>query len=123
MTDNEIIKALECCLLSNEQQESRCEDCPMEVSHAICQELLAFHALDLINRQKAEIEDLKTQRRVLAVCWKDTRKYLKTAKSEAIKEFAERLNVSFGSYTDDTVIWVREKIDNLVKEMVGESNG
>ena len=62
MTDNEIVKALECCKLTNEQQESQCEDCPLwETSLMICQELLAFHALDLINRQKAEIERLIEQ--------------------------------------------------------------
>ena len=57
MTDNEIIKALECCLLSNEQQEERCAECPMcETPLTVCQHLLSYHALDLINRQKAEIE-------------------------------------------------------------------
>ena len=123
MTDNEIInkiiKALECCLLSNEQQESRCEDCPMEVSHAICQELLAFYALDLIKRQKAEIEGLSIQLEVTRDNLGDTREELQNlevlneslgkdvdvklkyiyelenriniAKAEAIKEFAERL--------------------------------
>lgn len=66
MTDNEIVKALECCKLTNEQQESQCEDCPLwETSLMICQELLAFHALDLINRQKAEIERLEAENKKL----------------------------------------------------------
>ena len=60
MTDNEIIKALKCCLLSNEQHEERCDDCALnETTSVICQNLLAYHALCLINRQKAEIDRLK----------------------------------------------------------------
>lgn len=60
MTDNEIAKALECCLLSNTHQEEDCNQCPLEdTPHTICQNLMAFHSLALINRQKAEIERLE----------------------------------------------------------------
>lgn len=65
MTDNEIIKALECCkrsvgailCTSNCPMYSECDsEDPME---DIC-----GLALDLINRQKAEIEELKRQNKI-----------------------------------------------------------
>lgn len=56
MTDNEIIKALECCAKNNV-----CNECPLaRDSIEDCIECLAESAFDLINRQKAEIEMLQT---------------------------------------------------------------
>ena len=58
MTDNEIIKALECHI------KGRCHSCPngkeeIQLLHKPCSRMIAEYALSLINRQKAEIEDLK----------------------------------------------------------------
>ena len=56
MTDNEIIKVLEkeadfdCGMCSNNGENCLCEDCASVISRV---------ALDLINRQKAEIERLQ----------------------------------------------------------------
>ena len=77
---------------------------------------------DLINRQEAEIDELSSAILRLVVA-------LENAKSQAAKEFAERLkksafdcDVSFGfgreHYTEAVTVF---EIDNLVKEMVGES--
>ena len=49
MTDNEVIKALECC------RDSNCNECPIEG----CTDSIIRNALALIKRQKAEIELLK----------------------------------------------------------------
>ena len=76
---------------------------------------------DLINRQEAEIDELSSAILRLVVA-------LENAKSQAAKEFAERLkksafdcDVSFGfgreHYTEAVTVF---EIDNLVKEMVGE---
>ena len=54
MTDNEIKKALECCEVSG-----TCEYCPLKSDKKNCLSLLSKNALDLINRQKAENENLK----------------------------------------------------------------
>lgn len=60
MKNEEIIKALKCCSLSNNHQDKECDKCPLrETYNAICQNLLAHHALNLINRQKMEIDNLK----------------------------------------------------------------
>ena len=51
MTDNEIKKALECCIKND------CVNCPYESKVHFKNCLEGF--LDLINRQKAELDDLK----------------------------------------------------------------
>lgn len=58
LTDEEIIKALECCASTSNE----CDECPLEnVSGSICQSIVCKNVLDLINRQKAEIERLKKE--------------------------------------------------------------
>lgn len=60
MTDNEIIKALECCC--SETIEKTCGDCPLfNVGRPDCYRILANNSLDLINRQQAELEKLKQE--------------------------------------------------------------
>lgn len=56
MTDNEIIKALECCFKYNEG----CDKCPIEDECLLHQPqpILLNHTLDLINRKCSEIEAL-----------------------------------------------------------------
>lgn len=61
MTDNEVVKALECCC----SEEVQCRNCtlPQNVKDSLeCGTVIAKECLDLINRQKAEIEFLKEQR-------------------------------------------------------------
>ena len=100
MTDNEIVKMLECC-----KQEidingvicGECKKCPnYEGKTGLCKEDLPTVVLDLINRKQAEIESLKADKIIAERHEKDARELykdvviqLKTAKSEAIKEFAE----------------------------------
>ena len=104
MTDNEIIKALECC--TNEGFQD-CENCPLNKPHQPCKKtLLPQITLNLIYRQKAEIERLKG--------WQDLLKAEKHSliKAEAIKEFAE---IIVSDYPE-----MEYYLDNLRKEMVGE---
>ena len=49
--DEDVIKALECCQLSNTHQVEDCDNCPFnELPQTICQNLLAYHALQIIKR-------------------------------------------------------------------------
>ena len=49
--DSDVIKALECCSLSNTHQQEECDKCPFnEIPLTICQNLLAYHALQIIKR-------------------------------------------------------------------------
>lgn len=57
MTDNEIIKALECCV-GVAVGERLCISCPLFMQRT-CFRVKDTLALDLINHQKAELDDLK----------------------------------------------------------------
>lgn len=79
-TDEEVIKALECCAVDpNSGKFSDCKNCPMDdIKDANCFNwIIQQCALDLINRQKAEV-----------AFWMDA---AANAKKEAVKEFAEKL--------------------------------
>lgn len=113
-TDEEIIKALECHIKAED-----CEGCEM---FGGCEEIiLTERVLDLINRQKAEIEKLKGSTIVNNIM--ESQKIKKVAKAEAYKEFAEKLENEINCRTtlsreqDKNVIHI---MHNLLKEMVGE---
>lgn len=57
MTNNEIIKALECC------KKDDCDNCSNDFGN--CYANLAGYALDIINRQNAEIDNLKIENQSL----------------------------------------------------------
>ena len=155
MGDNEIIKALECCS-SEDLTTLNCGHCPNQQSN--CMHILYKSALDLINRQKAEIENYikvaETQQslsmerffeidrlskrlekrtteldRLTIYFDKAVEEKLKTAKAEAIKEFAKELicwvewtpirgSFDYAGGYNDALNKAKEIIDNLVKEMV-----
>ena len=110
MKDSEIIKALECCACMD---NNYCVHCPLYTDTSNkCSLVLMKNALDLINRQKAEIERLE---RILTTrcehCPRDN--------TTLVKEVAERLIDLI--YEADDVNPVNEwQIRNLVKETVGE---
>ena len=95
MTDNEIIKALECCI------KNTCNECPFYknwITHR-CGELRNL-ALDLINRQKAEMERLNKEIDRLSQCVM----YHEGQIAEAIEEFAEAVFSVFPIDKDFTTI-------------------
>ena len=123
MTDTEIIKALECCSIRNHCASS----CPYDDEDDTCVECtskLTKDALALINRQKAEIERLrntvKTDFLTVTEKLKLSQSEIRDIRTEAIKEFAERLkehteDVGFSSYTER---WeFGDWIDSLVEEI------
>ena len=148
MTDNEIIKALECC-----GEGGVCTNCPLfECKSGKCISELNIKALDLVKRQQAEIERLSNPQGVtflangIEIHAKDSDEYYKfkrLVKSEAITEFAERLKTTFKQmeYTANTkrktatvdelicqANWIiREAsidvIDELLSEMTEGDNG
>ena len=135
MTDNEIIKALE-CLRGNAFD---CGECPYCSCYpAPCEQQVAKDALSLITRQKEGIEGLKNRDLQVEV----SEKLEREIKAEAIKEFAYRLKEQDGydnhvfddcasilvpkeylKGRDEKIKEVWTTIDNLVKEMVGKNNG
>lgn len=124
MTDNEIIKALRCCY----REDGSCQYCPLwKKDCSSCVKELIKLSVDLINRQKAEIEELKKEAKRVSdccrLCDKSYVERLKKAKSDAIKEFAEMLKSKFthrgestkyGDFTWDDI--TSYEIDNLAKK-------
>ena len=131
-TDDEIVKALECCT----SDKYTCSKCPYEDTKHIkneefeimpngksydewsCDEWLKCDLLNLINRQKAEMERLKE-----AYALYEETTGLKWARAEAIKKFANMLKLDLGDMFLRSHNCVESIIDNLVKEMTGENNG
>lgn len=117
MTDKEIINALECLC----GDEIPCKDCAYKSDAFACRRMTAIDALDLINRQQAAIERLTDYNENLQTANTALSNEILEAKSEAVREFAERLkdkSLTKWDYHDAVDI---EEIDNLVKEMVGDT--
>ena len=112
MTDNEIIKALDCCGF---EYGNLCSVCPKyEKDNDFCQEELHNYALNLINRQQAEIEKLK---KILA---EEEEKYKLCAKrfyKVGVKDFAEKLKSTY--FIDSERLCCQ--VDKVFKEMVGDT--
>ena len=170
MNDEDIKKALECC---SSNMLSKCVGC--KISKTGCQEYLASQALDLINRQQAEIDRLKSlctskdviikeqeaeieqlkgnlkfvrgtverlnkQNDILSknadTAFQDglneaqevyAEQIKSEVKSEAIKEFAERLRLQviktrFDAMYGAVIEISNDTITEIVKEMVGGEN-
>lgn len=129
MTDNEIIKALECCTYNITQE--KCDECPLYGGH--CTTELAKNAIDLINRQKAEIEKIETleyYKKILDYyalqfgTVRDKQKVITEAKAEAVKKFADKVLLYIPNIEGDTTIkCVEEAIKQTLKETVGDADG
>lgn len=138
MTDNEIIKALECCLTNHINNCANCPNGSYPSSYLQCRYKLNNDVLDLINRQKAEIEnlnkdlsdtialnykerqELKTkieEQRFVISCMETGRVILERQRKNvwdtAIRKFAERLH-KYGAYV------TTYEIDETKEEMVGD---
>ena len=128
MIDNDIIKANHLCSKLPQQ----CKDCPF-CKFDDCVSELAEKTIDLINRQKAEIERLEETKNRLSYNLQavlDER----ADHSEAVKEVAEKVKQiicdhcypNFNKDGKPINVWNAtngyKAIDNLVKEMVGEQN-
>ena len=113
MTDNEIIKALECCFI-----HCNCADCPLNSPQTEwCVKVTCEQALCLINRQKAEIERITLEYAGFQAGVKHFADIGKTIRAEAIKEFAERL--CEGRVSNDPVV-IAAKC--LLKEMTEDNH-
>ena len=105
MTDNEIIKALNCCGSEN------CRGCPYRNGKCHQGNPMIRDALSLINRQKAEIDSWQSEHK-RACAERDAHICTNNfVRNEAIKWFAYRLKTRYAF-----PIYPRD-IDELVKEM------
>lgn len=126
-TDEEIKSSLEVIATTRNCNECKIRNCKWGTCN--CSQITANAALDLINRQKAEIEKLKGSTIVSNIM--ESQKIKREAKAEAYKEFAEKIKKSIKENVDEAwhrddgngiydAEYVFDDIDNLLKEMVGE---
>ena len=122
LTDEQIINALECCKYNDNKT---CRYCCFRHDR-YCREIMAGNALDLINRQKAEIERLVETNKGLL---KDLQTYhdiriedIKTAKFEAIKEFEKKFEkkIKDVQFTLGQTWEIQNALKDTSKEMLGE---
>ena len=125
MTDNEIRKALE------RTASWVCDECKFHGEMCDgdkCEKVVAENALDLINRQKEEIDRLNIELQSMRSAANSYKTHYETAKSEAIIEFAERFakelsefdmsSVGLPDYDrgyKDCMTAIEDTIDDLVK--------
>lgn len=119
MTDSEIIKALEYLCKNTNDDDGRIV-------------VLAKLVLDLIERQQAEIDNMKDTMAKLLNTLERANKYglaaderieqlkieLEKSKSEAVREFAGKLAIKLAAnYSDKYCRWIDDTIYELVEEM------
>ena len=128
MADNEIVKALECC--SNGYM---CDKCPYYKDGCSSYDAnMSKDVLDLIKRQKAEIERLTAlveaaEDYLNPLPFKNAfDEEIEKTKIEAIKDFAEKLKnvalpICIGEKYEYEVV-TKQAIDYFVKEMAGDTD-
>ena len=129
LTDEQIVKAFGNVELSCRVDCSN--NCPY-ISKAFCEDTIKEDVLDLINRLKAENNKLKynvnyyknyDEKRDTALHSKLIAEAKTEARNEAIKEFAEELNSLFCPMCEYDGRDIKDVINTLLKEKVGEVNG
>lgn len=121
MTDKEIIKALECC---SSGEAMICEECPLNEECYNDELDLAELALDIINRQQAEIGRLQKEVNLVSIQFQDLQEETDEIRAKAYKEFADKLKNEINirtTYSREQDKNVMRMIDNFVKEMVGDT--
>lgn len=121
MTNAAIIKALECCgVMSGD-----CENCPSKYRRrSDCIHILTRDVIDLINRQQAEIERLKSIEPTEEVRVK-CEEVINKIRAEAVREFAEVMKENLKNVAKVEIMGCEYYpigltfIDNLVSEMFG----
>lgn len=114
MTNEEIIKVLDCCAKAIHKG---CRNCPLFAVNG-CVRTMSENALDLIKRQQEEINNL--QKRI--VFWREDMDYHpERERAKAIKELmmnldGELLDYSNAGHSLDIYEWLQ----NYIKEMLGE---
>ena len=152
MTDEQIIKALERCFIVGSCSGcAGCPLKPKRQEDANCIDKLVTNTIDLIKRQQAEIDRLKKTNPLFEYAAKSVHQYIEDGqtyyldfvneeyeaeaiskkidylchiqdvRAEAIKNFVMKLKIYILNPNKDFYVMLDE-IDNLAKEMVGDSN-
>lgn len=142
MTDNEIIKALECCSANY----IACKECPFN-SKSFCERYVIENAFDFVKRQQAEIERLKRENKILSInadnAFQDglneaqdlyAEQVKNEVQAEAINEFADSFDDELAKLRDTyferglkdyslVCEVIHDYLYRTLREMVGTDNG
>ena len=120
MTDKDITQVLQYIV---ENGSGACDKCPVFPCGKIkdyednqCIRFIAENALDLINRQKAEIERLNKEVNLVSIQFQDLQERNEDERNEAVKEFSKSLidkihggKISATDILDFTVDYLRSE--------------
>lgn len=112
ITDEEIKSSLEVIATTRNCNECKIRNCKWGTCN--CSQITANAALDLINRQKAEIEKLKGSTIVSNIM--ESKRIKREAKAEAYKEFANKVKQELMPYDLGAFSAVRA----VLKDLTGE---
>ena len=119
ITDEEIKSSLEVIATTRNCNECKIRNCKWGTCN--CSQITANAALDLINRQQAEIEKLKGSTIVSNIM--ESQRIKREAKAEAYKEFAGIIKDKwFDNRYDSPDVDFDDFISNLLKEMVDKGD-
>lgn len=111
-TDDDVIKAAECCSKFDDSTTPlSCDECPFK--NESCSKFMSTAVSDLLKRQKSEIERLQKYNADVAF-----KHY-----NDGIKDYAERLKAELTTGAGTMRISVLTIIDDLVKEMIARRGG
>ncbi len=120
MTDEQIIKALECCIKST----SDCDNCPLHITgDGDCTDKAKQGALDIINRQQTEIEKLNVELVGMRGACNSYKMHYDNAKAEmeslkADKIIAERHEKDARELYKDVVIQLKTAKAEAIKDIL-----
>lgn len=116
LTNEDIISSLKVIATTRNCNECKIRNCKWGTCN--CEQITANAALELINRQKSEIERLQKEVNLVSIQFQDLQERIDEVKTEAYKEFAKRLEsyVLFNKQCEMPVISF-DNISNFYKEM------
>jgi regulator of replication initiation timing len=120
LTDDEIVKALECC--SGSITADACKGCPLSLSNGGVEAcyyddtILEKYALDLINRQKDEIERLK-KRHGVALLRNDDLDLENYELKKQVDELKERAKIDLENERNWGKIQTKQAVKDTAKEI------
>ena len=126
LTDNEIIKALECCAKAKTNEDCKKLKCPFfDDAIDMCgvlnsEQILIANALDLITRQQVEIENLKVENQSLRGAANSLKMHYEEARAEI-----ERLKQRNAVYeaANRCIVWQRDRRDREIEELHSQIAG
>lgn len=112
MTDNEIIKALECC--NRPANKTSCDDCPYQFIDEKCSSKLINDALDLINRLQSEKEALINGQETLQKHIAEQKAEIERLQSEKVTALKLTIETAKANARAETAAKIFEEGDKIV---------